>query len=190
MKDALITTATEQDITSLNTLVNSAYRGENSRKGWTTEADLLDGIRVDENALRVMLRDPAVTILKYEQEGHLLGCVYLEKKDIEAEPTIARQKSLYLGMLTVAPESQANGIGRTLLEAAEQRAVAWQCRAIVMTVITARHELIAWYQRRGYEPTGETKPFPNDPRFGIPKQPLSFIVLKKEVSLLTSAAVN
>ena len=86
-------------------------------------------------------------------------------------------------MLTVAPEQQANGIGKHLLEAAESYARQHDCATIVMTVIDVRKELIDWYVRHGYKPTGETKPFPDDPSFGIPRQPLQFIVLEKDVIL-------
>lgn len=175
MNDALISPATEQDIPALNKLINSAYRGDSSRKGWTTEADLLGGIRTDEEGLRTMLLNPAATMLKYEQDGRLLGCVYVEMKGPD----------LYLGMLTVAPDAQAGGIGKQLMAGAEQLARDRQCRAITMTVIAARHELIAFYERRGYRATGETEPFPmDDPRFGLPKQPLEFIVMEKPLSAL------
>ena len=172
MNDAAILTATEADIPALNALVNSAYRGDSSRRGWTTEADLLDGIRTTDESLRTMLQNPAATILKYEVAGQLLGCVYLEKKD----------DALYLGMLTVSPDAQTGGIGKQLMAAAEQLARDRHCRAVTMTVIPQRTELIAWYERRGYRLTGETQPFPmDDPRFGLPKVPLSFIVLEKEI---------
>ncbi|GAB4031212.1 GNAT family N-acetyltransferase [Spirosoma jeollabukense] len=169
MTQVSISPATDQDIPELNSLVNRAYRGESSRQGWTTEADLLSGLRTDEATLRTMLHNPNVTILTYKVTGQLLGCVYLEKKGHD----------LYLGMLTVSPESQTNGIGKQLLSAAEQVAVNQHCRVIAMTVISQRHELIAWYNRRGYQPTGETQPFPDDPRFGVPTQPLEFIVMEK-----------
>ena len=161
--------STEADIPALDSLVNSAYRGDSSRKGWTTEADLLGGIRTSADSLRAMYQNPNALILKYEESGQLLGCVYVETKGDD----------LYVGMLTVSPDAQANGIGKQLLRAAEQMALDKKCRAVSMTVITQRHELIAWYERRGYRPTGETQPFPNDPRFGIPKQPLEFIVMEK-----------
>lgn len=160
------------DLPALNALVNSAYRGDSSRRGWTTEADLLDGIRTDEEALRAMIENPRAQILKLEEAGTLLGCVYLETKG----------DALYLGMLTVAPEHQDRGLGRYLLDAAE--AVAWKqgCRRLTMTVLPQRTELIAWYERRGYRATGETQPFPSDdPRFGLPKVPLSFVVLEKSL---------
>jgi ribosomal protein S18 acetylase RimI-like enzyme len=169
MNQVSISTATEQDIPALDSLVNSAYRGDSSRQGWTTEADLLDGIRTSEHSLRAMLQNPNSLILKYEEASNLLGCVYLETKG----------NDLYLGMLTVSPDAQTNGIGKQLLLAAEQIALDRKCRAITMTVITVRQELLAWYERRGYRPTGETQPFPDDPRFGVPKQPLEFIVLEK-----------
>ncbi|MBD2752471.1 GNAT family N-acetyltransferase [Spirosoma validum] len=164
-----ISVATEQDVPRLNRLVNSAYRGESSKKGWTSEADLLDGIRTDEEGLRIMLRNPDVTILTYEENGQLLGCVALETKG----------QDLYLGMLTVSPEAQTSGIGKKIVASAEQIAREQDYRAITMTVIAVRHELIAWYERRGYQATGEKRPFPDDPRFGLPKQPLEFIVMEK-----------
>lgn len=172
MTNPLISPAAVDDVPALNQLVNGAYRGDSSRKGWTTEADLLGGIRTSEETLRDMLANPDATIFRYVNDGELLGCVYLERKGDE----------LYLGMLTVAPEQQAGGIGRQLLEAAEQYAHDRQCRAVTMTVIPQRHELLAWYERRGYRPTGAVHPFPDDPRFGEPKMPLSFIELKKAVS--------
>lgn len=164
--------ATEADLFSLNQLVNSAYRGDTSKKGWTTEADLLDGIRTDEEALYKMLYEADSVILKcLNNKNELVGCVYLQKQ----------QNKMYLGMLTVSPLVQAQGIGKELLKAAETYAKAQGCSSIIMTVITARQELIQWYERRGYHQTPERKPFPKDPRFGIPKQPLEFLVMEKEV---------
>ena len=167
-----ITTATEKDIAALDKLVNSAYRGNNSKKGWTTEADLLDGLRTDPDSLLKLIQDPDAAILKYTNEDGLIqGCVYLKKK----------QNKLYLGMLTVTPELQAKGIGKQLLAEAENYAKQNACNFITMTVISVRHELIAWYQRHGYLPTGETEPFPTDPKFGLPKQELVFIVMEKSL---------
>ena len=160
------------DIPALTVLVNSAYRGDSSKKGWTTEADLLDGVRTDSDSLITMLQNPGCVILKYiDTQGLLLGCVYLQKK----------QTKLYLGMLTVLPELQARGIGKQLLAAAENYAKQNNCTAITMTVISVREELIAWYERHGYRGTGETEPFPTSPAFGLPKQPLHFIVMEKPI---------
>ena len=167
-----ITPANSEDIPALNKLVNSAYRGDSSKKGWTTEADLLDGIRTDPEALADMMGQPGAVILKCTTpEDALLGCVFLRKTE----------KQLYLGMLTVAPELQGGGIGKALLNASEAHARQQGCDRIVMSVISVRKELIDWYKRNGYRLTGETSPFPNDPRFGIPKQELEFVIMEKEV---------
>ena len=164
-----ISAATIDDVKALNHLVNSAYRGDYSRKGWTTEADLLDGIRTSEEALLNIIERNA-TLLKYEDNHQLKACVLLEPK----------AQKLYLGMLTVDPELQGKGIGNLLLAAAEQEAQRLQCTAIFMTVISIRKALIDWYIRHGYRFTGEIQPFPmNDPAFGLPKQHLEFWVLEK-----------
>lgn len=162
--------ATEHDIMELLPLVNSAYRGENSKKGWTTEADIIQGdSRTDASSLKEMMAKENAVILIYRNNNQLQGCVYLEKQN----------EKLYLGMLSVNPEIQGGGIGKKLLRAAEDHAKKMQCKIITMTVISVRHELIAWYQRNGYKDTGERKPFPDDEKFGKPVQPLTFVVLEK-----------
>jgi ribosomal protein S18 acetylase RimI-like enzyme len=166
-----ISTATSQDIPALEKLVNSGYRGEASRKGWTTEADLLLGeVRTDAASLAAMLADNTAVILKHtDAGGHITGCVYLQ----------TQQRGLYLGMLTVLPELQGGGLGKKLLTAAGEYAAWHHCPAIFMSVISVRSELIAWYERHGYHKTGETKPFPDDDRYGKPTQTLEFIILEK-----------
>jgi len=164
--------ATEKDIPELDKLVNSAYRGDSSKIGWTTEADLLDGIRTDKTALTKMIRQPHSIILKCTNEkNQLAGCVYLQKQD----------EKMYLGMLTVSPYLQAKGIGKKLLTAGEIYAKEQGCSAVLMTVITLRHELVQWYIRRGYKDTSERKPFPDNPAFGIPKQQLEFLLMEKAI---------
>jgi ribosomal protein S18 acetylase RimI-like enzyme len=161
------------DAPALAVLVNSAYRGDSSRAGWTTEADLLDGQRTDAEMLEAILRQRHGVILVLEREGELLGCVHLERSGAGCQT----------GMLTVAPERQAGGIGRHLLVAAERFAVReWQAAFVALSVIAHRAELIAWYERRGYHRTGERRPFPygND-RFGLPRRDdLEFIVMEKQ----------
>ncbi len=164
----MIAIATLADIPRLNALVNSAYRGDSSKKGWTTEANLLGGIRTDEQALTDIIHDQQSFMLKYVLDGEIVGCVHLRKDDDE----------LYLGMLTVSPGLQAKGIGKQLLFAAADEARKRNCRAIYMTVISARKELIAWYERHGCADTGIRKPFQGE---GIPKTRLEFVVLRKPV---------
>lgn len=166
--------ATEADAPALSDLVNSAYRGDSSRQGWTTEADLLDGQRTDAAALADLVRRPGHVLLLFHEGDHLVASVHLENRGDHA----------YLGMLTVRPDIQARGLGKLVVAEAESwiRA-AWGVGRVRMTVITRRTELIAWYQRRGYRDTGEREPFPvSDVRFGIPKvDSLEFVVLEKSI---------
>ncbi|MDE2144274.1 MAG: GNAT family N-acetyltransferase [Elusimicrobia bacterium] len=165
--------ADASDVEALVALVNSGYRGESSKKGWTTEADLLGGQRTDADKIREMIaaRDSRVE-LAFDAEGGLIACVHLKK---EADG------SCYLGMLTVDPNRQAGGIGKSLMAHSEELARAWGCSRMRMTVISVRAELLAYYERRGYVKTGATEPFPeDDPRFGLPKvRGLTFVELVK-----------
>jgi len=164
--------ATLKDIPDLIKLINGAYRGDRSKQGWTTEADLLDGVRTDsENLAEMINKNDALILQSFNENNILQACVYLEKK----------QHIMYLGMLTVSPLEQSKGIGKQLLCEAEKYAEQQMCNIVEMTVISLRKELIAWYEKRGYNNTGETKPFPNDIKFGVPKQPLEFIIMQKEI---------
>ncbi len=166
--------ATCTDVPAIVRLVDSAYRGEASRAGWTTEADLLDGQRTDAEAVAEMLREPGSTVLLAEENGgELVGCCRLERR---------RGAEAYFGMFSVQPPRQGEGVGRQLLAEAERVARDdWAATMMIMTVIVQRAELIAWYERRGYRRTGETEPFPyGNERYGIPRRPdLVFAVLAK-----------
>ncbi len=163
------------DSDAIVALVNSAYRGDSSRAGWTTEADLLGGQRTDHAGIEEIIADSESVLLLARVEEQISACVQLEKTGDEV---------CYLGMLTVRPDLQAGGIGRLLLAAAERHAqVHWHSRVAEMTVIDVRSELIAWYERRGYRSTGEIRPFPyGDSRFGLPRSDaLRFIVMRKQL---------
>src|SRR5690348_12816690 len=172
--------ATAADVETIVALTESAYRGDASRAGWTTEADLLDGQRTDVQEVAELVARPGSLILLAEAAdggratpGLLAGC-HLEKRGSYA----------YFGMFSVQPSAQGSGTGRALLAEAERIAREdWHCRAMRMTVIDVRSELIAWYERRGYRRTGQYRPFPyGDPRFGIPKRDdLRFEWLVKEL---------
>ncbi|MBD9435298.1 GNAT family N-acetyltransferase [Pseudoxanthomonas sp. PXM03] len=165
-------TATEADIPELVALVTSAYRGDVSRQGWTTEADLLDGQRIDADALRRDIERPRSRIIIAERDGDPLACAHVADDDGAG----------YFGMFSVRPDLQGAGVGKAMLAEAERVAsVEWQLRAMRMTVIDLRDELIAFYERRGYARTGIKKPFPyGDARYGIPKRDdLRFEVLEK-----------
>lgn len=169
-----ISTAQFNDIPALVDLINSAYRGEASKKGWTTEADLLEGeLRTDNEMLKGIMDRPAAVILKHtETDGAITGSVFLE----------VQERGLYLGMLSVSPLLQAAGIGKKMMQAAEVFAREKNCSCIFMNVISLREELIAWYERLGYRKTGERKPLPADTRFGKPVQPLEFAIMEKKIS--------
>jgi ribosomal protein S18 acetylase RimI-like enzyme len=160
-----ITTASSADAPALKALIETAYRGDSARQGWNHEADILDDERIGREELEALLADPAVTILTARDSEALIGCVAVTAKDAQLG---------YLGMLCVLPTLQSAGLGRRLLDAAEEHASALGLAAMEMTVIEGRDTLIAWYERRGYARTGETRPFPvlRDP-------PITFAVLKK-----------
>lgn len=168
-----LTTAVVEDVLILHALVESAYRGASAQQGWTHEADLIDGQRTDSAALCEILADPRQLILLAWHGARLTGCVQLSDNG---------NGLCYLGMLSVAPNMQANGLGRRLIAEAEARAIGqFGATRIEMTVVRQRGELIAWYQRRGYALTGETRAFPyDDARFGVPRRPdLAFVVLER-----------
>lgn len=155
-------------------LVNSAYRGDSSRVGWTTEADYLDGQRTDAQELRDLIESGHSMLLLCLQEDEIIGSVNLQKAGDAA----------YLGMLVIRPDLQGHGIGRHLMLAAETIVQKeWGVHKMEMTVITLRTELLAFYERRGYRRTGIIKPFPTDVRFGLPRvEGLQFEVLEKELT--------
>lgn len=170
-------TATDADIPALIALVTSAYRGDASRTGWTTEADLLDGQRIDADMLRADLDRPRSRILVAEDAGRMVACAHIAQEDADDGVPTA-----YFGMFSVDPSLQGGGVGKGVL--AEGERVAREtlgCARMRMTVIDCRDELIAFYVRRGYVRTGVTRPFPyGDARYGLPKRPdLRFEVLEK-----------
>lgn len=175
----LIRPATIADIAAAHALVESAYRGDSAKRGWTHEADLLDGQRTDAQALEGIVTDPRQILLLAEQDGALVGCVLVADKGVRDGARVG-----YLGMLTVRPELQTAGLGRQLVEAAEAHARGFGANVMEMTVIKSRRELIEWYIRRGYHDTGREEPFPlDDPRFGLPKtRDLVFVVLAKALA--------
>lgn len=177
--------ATPDDVETVVALTESAYRGDSSRRGWTTEADLLDGQRTDAREVVGLIANPGARILLAEpgpkagdqMQGLLASCVVERLEGQHAGDG-------YFGMFSVRPDLQGNGTGRALLAEAERYVRAeWRCPAMRMTVIDVRTELIAWYERRGYRRTGEHAAFPyGDPRFGIPKRSdLRFEWLIKEL---------
>jgi ribosomal protein S18 acetylase RimI-like enzyme len=168
-------TADEQDVPALVALIESAYRGETSRAGWTTEADLLKGRRTDPEGVGAVVKDPDSRMLAVERGGRVVACCQLERREGHA----------YFGMFAVRPDLQAAGLGTSVLAEAERLVrTEWGAAEMHMTVITQREDLIAWYVRRGYTRTGTRSPFPyGDERFGVPQRDdLAFELLVKPLT--------
>ncbi|MFE0696920.1 GNAT family N-acetyltransferase [Streptomyces sp. YPW6] len=166
--------ANEADVPALVALIESAYRGDSSRTGWTTEADILQGQRTDEQGVRDVVAAPASRLLAVERGGELVACCQLEH----------RGDAAYFGMFAVRPGLQGGGLGKLIIAEAERTAKeSWGVREMHMTVISVREDLIAWYERRGYRRTGSLTPFPyGDERFGIPQRDdLAFELLVKSI---------
>ena len=164
-------------------LVNSAYRGESSRFGWTTEADYLDGARITVARTEEMIRPEFGQTILVLREGAddslpIIACVYLEKSESNG------QLGCYLGMLTVNPKMQDRGLGRLMLDHAETFARNWGATKMTLGVIQLRGTLMAWYERRGYRRTDSIQAFPYDqPELGLPKRPdLHFIMFEKKLN--------
>ncbi|GAA1900979.1 GNAT family N-acetyltransferase [Lapillicoccus jejuensis] len=176
MATPTLRTATDADAPALADLVRRAYRG---REGWTTESALLDDQRIDEAGVRAKLARPRAVVLVAEQEGTvsgLLACCEVEDRG---------DGVAYFGMFAVEPALQAAGVGRAVLAAAERHAAeAWGATTMEMTVIAQREELIAWYERRGYARTGETRPFPFADMVGggALRDDLHFVVLARPIA--------
>ena len=165
---------TRDDVPKLVELIESAYRGEESRLGWTTEADFLDGRRTDEDALHQILAEPESFFLVAFEFDDLVGCCNLRHEGDHA----------HFGMFAVCPRSQDQGIGKALLSEAETTVTTlWHLKQVVLDVIGLRTSLIAWYERRGFHLTGSTRPFPYDnSRFGVPKRDdLVFFEMAKDL---------
>ncbi|WCT76411.1 GNAT family N-acetyltransferase [Novosphingobium humi] len=166
----MIRLATHDDLPALHALVESAYRGDSARGGWTHEADLLEGQRTSQAELAQVVADPDSRVLLMHRDGALIG-------PLIGTVTVTRRSGgiAYMGMLCVDPALQAGGLGRSLIAAAEDCARRdFGATIMEMTVVAPRTELVSYYERRGYAQTGEIRPFPL-PQFDH----LSMVVLTK-----------
>jgi ribosomal protein S18 acetylase RimI-like enzyme len=173
----LLESATEADYREIIDLINLAFRGTGPSASWNIEAGIIAGQRINESLLREDLAaKPEAHLLIHRDaaDRSLLGTVWLEPE---------QDGIWYLGLLTVRPELQKQQLGRTLLTASEDFAKKRAASCIRMGVLNVRDALIEWYQRRGYTPTGVTKPFPyGDDRFGTPlRDDLHFVILEKNI---------
>ena len=165
--------ATKQNIPAIVHLLNLTYRGDESLKGWTSEASIIKGpIRTDIETIENLIEEPnSYFLICLDEKKDVIGCVNLKKNG----------QRMYLGMLSVLPDLQGKGIGKLFLTEAEILARKKGCHAIYMQVISHRTELNDWYKRRGYVFTGEKKPFDVDKKYGVPTMPLEFVYLEKNI---------
>lgn len=167
--------ATITDSESITSLVNSAYRGEYAKNGWTTEANLLDGQRTDSAKIQEMILAAHSQIILVNEDNvtdKIIGCI-----NVIEEPN-----ALYFGMLTVEPLMQNRGIAKLLLKHVEELAKKLNFNTLRMTVIIGRQELVDFYERLGFVKTGQTEAFPEDPRYGVPKS--GKLILEEFVKLI------
>lgn len=147
-----ISNAALDDVAHIHPVIERAYRGETARQGWTHEADLLTGARTDRETLAALITDPASRLLIAWEATMPIGCVNIADRG---------DGLAYLGLLCIEPALQGSGLGKQLVAAAEACARKdFAATRIEMTVIDRRVELIAWYRRHGYAPSGETRSFP------------------------------
>jgi len=168
------------DASRLVGLIRSAYRGEASREGWTSEADLVAGDRIDEPGVLALITAPGSVMLVLDDAVGLVACCQLEDRN---------DGVTYFGTFAVDPGAQGGGLGRRMMDEAEQWARnGFDAHTLEMTVLAQQEALIAYYERRGFVRTGEIRPFPSDPVFARPlRDDLTFVVLRKD---LGSAAMH
>ncbi len=161
--------AERKDAPAIAALIESGYRGDESRRGWTTEAHLIEGNRTSVAEIEAYIADPHARFLMAFEAATLVGCALIKNEGGEG----------YFGMFTVKPALQGGGHGKQILAHAEQAIRdLWNCSTVAMTVISIREDLVAYYERRGYARTG-TKPFPFDREPGAKRQDFHFVVLSK-----------
>ena len=159
------------DLPNICILANNAYRGEEAKKGWTFESDFIEGDkRTDENDLFLLFsNEKAVFLVAKNDNGVIIGSVYLEVKN----------ENLYMGMLSVEPVLQGNGIGKLLVSNAIQYGQSLGLEKIQIQVVHLRQELILWYEKLGFIISDKIMPFEVPLEFGKPKVPLHFIEMDR-----------
>ncbi len=164
------------DVDKLVELIRSAYRGDASRAGWTSEADYVAGKRIDGVGVRTIISGlKSMMLVLVDDADDVIACCQLED--------ISNRKA-YFGTFAVRPHAQGVGLGRRLITEAERQAVVrYSSLTLEMTVLAQQDKLIAWYERLGFHRTGEIRPFPTDPVYARPlREDLYFVVLTKELA--------
>lgn len=161
----------KEDIKEVIVLINQAYRAEKKDNAWTTESHLLSGIRVNENMMKEILEEKDTKTYIAKIENKIVGTIQAK---LEGE-------SIHIGLFAVDTKSQASGIGKKLLEFAENSSSKlWEKSTFIMEVISTRTELMQYYIRRGYLNTNSFIEFPKSEYWKEnTNEELKLLVLKK-----------
>ena len=146
--------AQNSDIEHLAKLINSAFR---------VEQPFIEGDRTNPDGVRAYMEKGK--FLLAEDSAGLAGCVYVE----------LRADRGYLGLLGVNPSQQGTGLGRKLMDAAEDYFRKAGCVTVDLRVISARTSLPAFYRHLGYVETGTALFAPDVPA----KVPCHYILMSK-----------
>jgi N-acetylglutamate synthase-like GNAT family acetyltransferase len=175
--------AIASDAEDLVQVIRSAYRGDISRHGWTSEADLVGGDRINVDQVLALINAQNSFFLVVEKDREIIGCCHIgDHGDGQS----------YFGTFSIRPTLQGAGLGDYLLREAERQAVVtYKSTQMELAVLDQQTKLIEWYERRGFQRTGETRPFPADEKFARPlRENLYFVVLKKDLKLQRKAGAK
>ncbi|MDP3740080.1 MAG: GNAT family N-acetyltransferase [Hyphomonadaceae bacterium] len=172
--------ATQADVPALVALIERAYRGPETAGTWFSEAHLLKGPRTSISDISDLIAQPESRFLIAELEGQIAGCCLLQKTKAVDGQSGKDSDAAYFGMFAINPTINATGLGKTVLAEAEHRVrELWRAKAMVMTVINVRTELIGYYERRGYKLTGARHPFPFNETTGETTRDFDLVEMKK-----------
>ena len=173
--------ARKADAAALVDLIERAYRGPEAAGKWTSEASLLTGPRTNTDEIIALIDREDSRFILAEQDGTLAGCCLVQ--GMNRDPQQAGVTAAYFGMFAIEPGAHGGGIGKIVIAEAERRvAELWDANQMVMTVINLRHELIAWYERRGYRQTGATLPFPFSETSGEIHRNFHLVEMRKDLA--------
>jgi ribosomal protein S18 acetylase RimI-like enzyme len=150
--------ATTRDASAVSVLITLAYRVEDF---------FVHGDRTSADDVRARMQRGEFLMLE-DAGGALAGCVYVESLGERG----------YMGMLSIDPGRQRQGLGARLVAEAEARCAQHGCREMEIEVVNLRAELPAFYHRLGYVASG-TRPFPDPDRL---KMPCHFVVMNKSIA--------
>jgi GNAT superfamily N-acetyltransferase len=153
----VIRLATSADESSMVSLINQAFAVET----------LLDGQRTSVPEIREMFKTGEFFVAIANDV--LVASVYTE----------VRGERGYFGMLSVSAARQGTGVGRAMIQAAEQQCRSKGCQRMELTVLSVRLELPPLYRKFGYTETGR-EPF-RTTRQVAGNQPCELIRMSKQL---------